>query len=308
MLLIGLAVHITDMSKSWCSVQLPECTYAGSLTGLTDVVPLPHNVNQIAHKPILDKLHDFEKLPSLTSTRSSLYASVKTTNRELTKRLACALKSYSRVNSNDKKAGFTLLNDIILVYEQTNHTVSNASRLYDLYSSIEPAYHQHNLTVAKALEAIQLDDRRVFLVSAQPLISKWLGFDYKEMYWDPWIEKEAKLEEVKSGIVALEKELGRLEKIEQVTQKLSRNLEHLAITLVMKDTKFTRDSDNLLRQGYALLKKGREQQLEGGGSREKRLKDWFRRHVVQYNDQDGASLTKSQFDMWWTNLDFCCEA
>ena len=58
----------------------------------------------------------------------------------------------------------------------------NTSRLYDLYSSFKPAYNKYKLTIAKALEAVQLDDRKTFWVSAQPLINKWLGFNYKEMY------------------------------------------------------------------------------------------------------------------------------
>jgi hypothetical protein len=308
MLLIGLAVHITGISEPLVSPTLPECISAGSRTGLTEVVPLPYDVNQIAHKPILDELHDFEKLPSLTNTRSSVYSSVRATNRELTERLACALKRYSRADSNDKEARSALLNEIILVLKQTNYMALNASRLYDLYSSFKPAYDEYKLTVAKALEAVQLDDRKAFWVSAQPLINKWLGFDYKEMYWDPWIEKGENSKKVQSAMIALEKELGRLEKIEQVTQEVGYNLRNLAFTLFGKDTRIIPDGGSLLRGGYASMEKGWEQQLEGGESWEKGPKVWFREHVARYVVQDEGPLTESQFDTWWIDLDCWCNA
>lgn len=284
MFLIGLAVRITDMSKSSLSVTLPECTFARRHTGIPKVVPLPL------------ELHDFERLPIPTNIHSSVCSSVRAINRELTKGLACAMKRYSRADSHHKKARSALVNDIILAHEQTILTVSNVSLLHDLYSSIKPTYHEHNLAAAKALEAVQLDDRRAFLVSAQPLISKWAGFDYKKMYWDPWVEKGENLKKVQATIDALEKQLGRLEDIQQITQDVGHDLHHLNIALVEEDARIARDSGSLLRKGYSLITKGRERQLEGGESRENWLKNWFRQHVARYVIQDRELLMYSQFN------------
>jgi len=114
------------------------------------------------------------------------------------------------------------------------------------------------------------------------------------------------LQKVQSAIVAVEKELGRLETIEQITQEFGRNLKHLAVTLIEKDAQMTRDGGNLLRQGYASIKKGLKQLLEDGESWEKWPKDWFRQHVTRYVVQDEGPLTNSQFETWWTNLDCWC--
>ena len=314
-LLTGLAVQTINISKSWSSVVLPESIHTRNYINLTRFVPLPYDIDEMAYEPFLDHLHDSERLRSLVQSQSRLSLSVKATNRELTKLLVCALKRDSRADSDDKESEFALLNNIVtLVRKQVQHTVSNASGLNDLYTSIKLAYHAHNLTVAEALETTQLDDHENFLVAAQPIISRWMGRNYKKQYWDPWIEKREKLEgersEIESGMVALEKILGRLGKIERVAQEVDGNLEHF-VTLILTDVEFNRDGGNLLRnllqRGYALI----QLQLEGGQSgekvqkdwpREKAQKDWFQQHVSRDNFQDEEPVSNSSFDAWWTNL------
>lgn len=304
MLIIGLAVHNTCMSKS---VTLPECISAGNRTGLIEVVPLPYDVDQIAHGTILDELHDSENFSSLIDTHSSVYSSVMATNRELTERLACALKRYSGADSNDKEATSALFNQIVLVFKQTNDMASNASRLYDLYSSLRPAYYKYNSTVAEALEAVRWDGFKVYLVRTQPLIHKWLGFDYKEMYWDPWVEKQEKSKKAQSAVIALDKESGRLEKIKQVAQEVDQNLEILASTRREKDIQSIRDGRSLLRQGYAWLKKDQEPRSEYDELGEDWPKAWFRQRVVHHFVQSQGPLTENQFDTWWMDLDCWCK-
>ncbi|KAL8696324.1 MAG: hypothetical protein Q9201_007718 [Fulgogasparrea decipioides] len=269
---------------------------------------MPYHLDRIAYKSVLDELHDWKRLPSLIQAQSNLGSSVAITNEELTNRLACALRQYSRATDDDLIAELGLLNNTILVHEQINYMVSNTSYLLYLYSSMRPSYYTHQANTIKAFDAVQLDNLRAFLVSAQPFIIKWLGYDYKKMYWDPWLEKGKSLEQVRSGIAALEKESGRLEEMKHVAQEIGGNLEHLAVTLIAKNSKNTRRGANLLRQGYALIQKGREQQLEDGESKETRLKDWFWQHVARYVAEDEGPWTHSQFETWWISLGCWCRA
>ena len=306
LLLAGLTVLVINISKSWPFVVSPNYIDAGDFTNLTRVLPLPYEIDQIAHKSIFDYLHDLERLRSLTHSQFSLSLSVKATNRELAKLLVCALKRDPCGDSHDKNARLALLSKVILVRKQVQFSVSNVSGLHELYTSIKPAYQTYKLAVAKALETTQLDDHEELLVSAQPLFSQWWGIDYKKRYWDPWIKKKDELDDerskIQSGMAALEKELGRLEKIAQVAQEVDDNLEHF-ITFILNDTKVMCNACNILQRGYALMKFSREQQLDGGQSGEKAQKDWFQQHFARYHLQDEEPLTNSHFDAWWSNLD-----
>ncbi len=141
--LIGPVLPITVRSQSSCSVRLPEWT---------NIVPLPCDVAQIAHEPVLNELNDMGKLSSLISTRSGVHSSVMATNRELAQSLVCALKRHSCADSNERKARFALLNKVNSIGEQLKYTAVNVSQLYNLYSSIQSAYREYNLTIANALE------------------------------------------------------------------------------------------------------------------------------------------------------------
>ena len=306
LLLAGLAVQIINISKSWPLVVSPNYIDVGEYTNLTRVLPLPYDIDQIAHKSVLDHLHDLEKLRSLTNSQFRLSMSVKATNRELAKLLGCALKRDPRAHSHDKNARLALLRKVILVRKQVQLSVSNASGLHELYASIKPAYQTYNLAVAKALETTQLDDHEKLLVSAQPLISQWRGIDYKKRYWDPWIKKKDELDDerskIQSAMVALERELGRLEKIALVAQEVDGNLEHF-FTFIFNESKVICNACKILQRGYALMKLGREQQLDGRQSGEKARKDWFQQHFARYLLQDEDPLTNIHFDVWWSSLD-----
>ena len=183
-LFLGLAAPTIALNSPRGSIVLPENSYTGSRIDFLNIVPQPETVCQTGHQKILDEFNDLETLPSLRNTWSVVSLSVNTTNQELNNRLACAFKRYSRSHSDDSKARLAFA-EIILVHEQINHIIFYASRLYDCYCAIRASYYSHNSTTIMDLKSIRLDNRKAFLISAQPLFLKWAGFDYKEMYWDP---------------------------------------------------------------------------------------------------------------------------
>ena len=300
-----LAVLGSIKGKALCSDSVPVCIYTEGATGLLNVVPLPHDVTQMAHRPMLDELRDLDKLPTLVAAQSDVRSSVKMTNQELTKRLACALKKYSHVDS--KKEDFALSNEINLVSKQVRYTWANTSWLYTLYSSVQPAYHEYNSTITKALERTQLDSRKSLMITAQPLILKLVGVDFEKMYWDPWKENEQIFEKIQPSIVALEKELERLGRIDKVTREVGGSLDILADTLISKDVNITHDADRLLWQDYASNSVAMERRSRGSKPRESWPKRWFWQHVARYVEEDEKSMANAQFDRWWIELDCWCK-
>ena len=137
-------------------------------------------VAQMAHRPMLDELRDFGRISSLLAAQSAVQSSVRITNQELTKRLACLLKQHSCFGSKD--IGFTLFDEINLVSKQVRHTIVNASQLHNLCSSVQSAYDEYNLTIMKALKRTQLDNRKSRMITAQPLFLKLIGINYTRMY------------------------------------------------------------------------------------------------------------------------------
>ena len=308
----NLAVFGFPKGKASCANSVPVCTHTEGGTGLSHIVPLPDDVAQKAHRPVLDELRDLGKLPSLLAAQSDVHSSVMTTNRELTKRLACALKKYSCFGGEE--VGFTLFNEINLVRKQVRYTLVNASQLFSLYSSVQSAYDEYNLTIVKALERTRLDNRKSRMITAQPLFLKLVGFDYTRMYWDPWKENERKLKEIQPGMVALETELKRLRRIDKVTRELrgnlevlADNLEVLADTMVGKDVEITRDPDRILWQNYASSSIGMERRSKGSDPRESWPKEWFWQHVTRYVEEDEGRMVDDQYDRWWTELHCWCK-
>ena len=125
---------------------------------LSDVVPPPYKVAQIANGPVLDEFRDSGQFVTLLAARSNIRSSVEMTNRDLTQRLPCALRRYAYVDG--KKAGTALLREIRLIRKQVRYTMLNASQLHSLYSSLKKAYHEHNSITIKALERTQLNSRK----------------------------------------------------------------------------------------------------------------------------------------------------
>ena len=242
---------------------------------------------KVLHMPI----RDLDKLPTLVAAQFDVRSSVKMTNQELTKRLACALKKYSHVDS--KKEDFALSNEINLVSEQVRYTWANTSWLYALYSSVQPAYHEYNSTITKALERTQLDSRKSLMVAAQPLMLKLVGFDFKKMYWDPWKENEQIFEKIQPSMVALEKELERLGRIDKVTREVGGSLDFLADTSIRKDVEITHDAYHLLWQDYGLNSVAMERRSRGSNPRESWLKRWFWQHIARYVKKDEGSMANA---------------
>ena len=86
-----------------------------------------------------------------------------------------------------------------------------------LWSKVITTLITHSLTISDALRFQKLDLKKAFLISAQPFTDRWIELDYKKRYWDPFVERGAKLKQVQAGIDALNREF---EKLDEIGQKL----------------------------------------------------------------------------------------
>ena len=240
------------------------------LSEWSNIVPLPSDVGQIAYELVVNKLNNPGKLPGLISSWSDVCSSVTATNRELTQRVICALKRRSCTDSTEKKARLALLSEVNPICEQLKSTTANVSELYHLYSSLESAYYDYNLTATNILEDAHLGSLKSLMVSSQPLFHKWLGFNYKEMYWNPWKEKDRRRKEIQPGLVTLEQEIQRLKIINQIIHEIRDNLEDLAITLVRKD--IAHGIGSFPMRYYNLAKRSLKRLFESGSCQENLLK------------------------------------
>lgn len=211
-----------------------------------------------------------EVLPGLIGLRSDVCSTVTATNRELTQRLVCGLKRRFCTDNTEKKARLILLNEVNSICEQLRSTTANVSELYHLDSSIQSAYYNYNMTAANTLENAYVASFKSLIVSSQPLFHKWLGLNYKEMYWNPWKEKEQRIKEMQPGLVALEQEIQRLNIINQIIHEIRGNLEGLAVTLVRKDT--AHGGGSFPMRYYDMIKRSVKRLFESGSCQENLLK------------------------------------
>ena len=125
----------------------------------------------------------------------------------------------------------------------------------NLYDSMRQAYYKLNTTTAEAVKEVELTYQRDFLVSFQPYLWGKVGLNAKRAYWEPWKEKTAKAEEIRLGLIALERETLRVEQTKRVLQEVDRSLQQLATT--------------------------EQEQVGGSQSRREWREKTFRQHVLQ---------------------------
>lgn len=180
--------------------------------------PLPLPVNRSAHEVVLDELRYPEDiLSSLIDQHTQVCSSLTSTSEELVKFPARAATVYACSESIHARASFR--DEINNAHKQLNSTVAEVQTLARLYHKIKQDYHT--------------------------LHSSYIAYVF------PLKEDRRQEGKIRLGVVAMEREVQRLELILRVVQESETNLLVLAEQVSSWDTKFENGSNNTL---YVLIK------------------------------------------------------
>lgn len=153
--------------------------------------------------------------------------------------------------------------DIFIARPQLDLLKHQINSLTNLYHAMKQAYHTLDDIAARDLNKITLSNQRNFYCFAQPLILLWFGIDIDR--WDCAFRRESlrKVEKVRSGMVALEREIQKLEHNQQVLQEVERIVQDLALSTFQWPIEFTHSEPRV-----------------PGDSIRNRLREWVRQHFV----------------------------
>ena len=178
-----------------------------------EYIPLALPISRSAREVVLDKLHypDYV-LSSLVDQHTEVRLSLTYTSEELVKSFARAAAMYACPDSNDTRTSFR--EEIITAHKQLSSAAAALQSLAQLYYNIREDYDKLHSSAVQAFEAAQLSDYR---------------------------EKRRQQEEIRLGLVALKREVRRLELILRVVQKLQDDLLVLDSRVSSWHAKFDRD-------------------------------------------------------------------
>ena len=175
--------------------------------------PLPLPVSHSAHEVVLDELRYPEDiLSSLIDQYTEVCSSLTPTSEELVKFLAHAVAMYVCSDSNHARTSFR--NEINTTHKQLNSTVTEVQTLARLYHKIRQDYHTLHSSYSAHVFPLKEDRRQE--------------------------------EKIRLGVVAMERELQRSERILRVVEELENNFLVLATLVGVWDTKVENDSKNTL--------------------------------------------------------------
>ena len=211
--------HSHNIDRSW--VLSPTSSFAG--------FPLPHPVDEETHRDLLDERFP-GMLDNLVRARSHVCSNLTAGSRKYYQHLAGVTKMFTCSDSEYTEIAFHA--DIALARERLRLADSQINSLAGLYHGVRESYDTLNATAAEALDQTRLSNKTEFLSYLRYWMDPWLGFDAHAMYYFPWKNSLRKMEEVRSGIVALEREMQRLEHIKLEVQELEHFLRDLAVLLI----------------------------------------------------------------------------
>lgn len=228
-------------------------------------------------------------------------ATVKAENQDLLD-LACVMKRVSAMTApQDPKR---------IVYEETMHVVernrqgnSPFSRLGEIHNFLEVGYQQHNQTLISDSKHTQLDSTRKTLIRAQPFFFRWIGYDYRWMYWEPWLQSQRQIEALDAPVTALARESQSQAEIHELRKVLQQGLTNLTLSLSSKGTETSQDGDrDLVRRVYTGFWKSYYKYMSQEPPARISLQEWYWQHVARHAVH---FQTRKDFDVAWDQLD--CE-
>lgn len=208
-----------DIDRSW--ILSPASSFAG--------FPLPHPVDEETHRDLLDERFP-GMLDDLVRARSHVCSNLTAGSRKYYQHLAGVTKMFTCSDSEYTEIAFHA--DIALAHDQLRLADSQINSLAGLYHGVSQSYDALNVVAAEALDQAKLTNKTEFLSCLRCWGDSWFRNNAHTTYYVPWKNSLRKIEEVRSGIVALEREVQRLEHIKLEVQELEHFLRDLAVLLI----------------------------------------------------------------------------
>ena len=289
---LGCMVPHSPSEDLFLSNQLHCYDVLGSASTVKSL-PLPLPVNRNVHELVFARLHYPEgTLSSLIDQHTAVCSIITFTTEELVKFLASAATVYACPSNNYTTLSFS--DEINTAREQLSSAATKIQALAHGYYSIREDYNKLHSSAVEAYKAAELSDYQEVLVKFQPWLLWKVGIDAYSAYVLPLKEKKRQMEEAQLGVVALEREIRRLERILLVVQDLQRILQQLAASSLEWDADSEEDSNTL----YVLINRiyqdvrARVSQCYSKPDvtkprgrdcvwKQKQLQEWLREHIIQ---------------------------
>ena len=293
-LVVTLGCMVPDSSsKDLALSNRLDCLRIISPASSVKSLPLPLPVNRSAHELVFDRLHYPEgTLSSLIDQHTAVCSIMTFTGEELVKFLASAATVYACPGNN--YTAFSFSEETNTAHRQLSSAATRIQALAHRYYSMREDYHKLQSSAAEAYKAAELSDYQEVLVKFQPWLLWKVGIDAYSAYVLPLKEKQRQMEETRLGVVALEREIQRLEQILLVVQGLQRSLHQLAASSLEWDAESEAYSNTL----YVFIKRiyqdvrarvsqcySKHDVTKSRGRdcvwRQKRLQEWLREHIIR---------------------------
>ncbi len=209
-----------------------ECLWILSSASSINSFPLLLSVNEKRHRGVLDELFT-GTLDRLAQTQTEVSLVLKDQAQNVINQIAQAAKVFT-LSEHDTVA---FQSDINLAYKQLQEMDSLLDPLAKIYYGVKAAYDTVNTTTTSALEEVKLTNKTEFFSFAQSWGSSWFFNPYSV----PWNTMSKKIDEVRLGFIALDKEVTRLEQIKQVIHWLKNTLQELSTSIHGWHTECTRE-------------------------------------------------------------------
>ena len=226
------------------------------------IFPLPHLVNELIHKVVLDEIgwSEPEKLINQLLLERSLVISH--LNHSVST-IQLLVKYLAHTRPKNKYTFFGLTDNVNLVQERLDTILTAINTLNTLYASMKSRYDELALSSAEALQKVQWSHMHRSLIKNQPVWSRWLVIELEGLWGAPFKQKLRKDEEARLGVTALNRESQRIRQIELLFRELRRITEVLKTSVIQWDAEFSYDN------------------LHDNGIGQERLRVWFRHNIYQ---------------------------
>lgn len=199
-----------------------DCKMVSYLFSSLDSISYPCPVNHQAHKVILADLDRPELLPRLSQTYTDVCSEIETTSQASTELVA----NLAQICTSP--TGFTaasLQGNVSTFRHRLWRLSRQIEEAIKLYGTVEDDYFAANKTAVEAFQNGTLSDKEEFQVYQQPFLWQYIpGFNTFDAIFMPFQERFKKMEGTRQGLLAWERETGRLEQILGEIHKLDKRL------------------------------------------------------------------------------------
>ena len=221
--------------------------------------PLPKAINEIAHKRVLNEIGWLEpdkQFSSLANGRSLVCSQI----RASVPLIYDFVRQLAYTCSESKSTDATFNDTVKATYQQFEKTLTEIDGLAALYAKMKDDYDTLSLSADEALRECRLGFIKNRLIAGQPqYLSYFFNINFYKLWWLPLKDKCRKSEEVRSSVIALERESRGLDQIGLIFQELKRSVKLLTGPINQWDTELNGD----------------------GIPRQEQLQKWFHKSIHQ---------------------------